>query len=55
LDKTGRGRPTDNLSKYLFVVSAVGGVGLVISLILASNFIGPIKKIAELSLKAIFG
>ncbi len=55
LDRTGRGRPTENLSKYLFVVSAVGGVGLVISLFLATEFIGPIKKMVELSIQTIFG
>ncbi len=52
---TGLGRPTENLSKYLFVVSALGGVGLVVSLFLATEFIGPIKKMVELSIHTIFG
>jgi len=55
LDKTGKGRPTDKLSTYLFIVSAVGGVGLVISLFLLSDFIGPFKTMVELSIHAIFG
>ncbi len=55
LKRAGKGQPTENLNKYLYAVTAVGGVGLVISLFLASDFIGPIKKMVELSIHAIFG
>ncbi len=55
MDKTGKGRPTDNMNKYLYVVTALGGVGLIISLFLASDFLGPIKKIVGLTIHAIFG
>lgn len=41
--------------KYVYVVSAVGFVGLVVSLILLSEFFDPILNILKLMLGTIFG
>jgi hypothetical protein len=45
----------EKMSKYVFIVSAAGFIGLVVSLILLSEFFDPILNIIKIMLGTMFG
>lgn len=49
------GKELESLNRYLLIVGGIGAVGLVISLILLSDFKEPIFRIVELMMDGMFG
>ncbi|GMR04350.1 MAG: hypothetical protein BMS9Abin23_0246 [Thermodesulfobacteriota bacterium] len=49
------GKKLESMNMYLMIVAGAGFVGLLVSLFLMSEFMGPAKKIVEIMMKGVFG